>query len=56
MSIKKLFGATDKTRNFLTNTDEKTAFETAESGRNIKAIREKQETFSYLKFQVFFKK
>jgi len=45
MSIKKLFGSTDKVKNYLSDTTEKDAFTDAESGRNIEAIRAKQEAF-----------
>ena len=45
MSIKKLFDLTEKTRNYLADTTEKNAFESAESGRNVEEIRETQETF-----------
>ena len=45
MSIKKLFDSTNKSRNYLSETDEKNAFEAVESGRNVRAIKEKQDTF-----------
>ena len=45
MSIKKLFGSTDKNRNYLSETTEKDAFQDAESGRNVSALRTKQEDF-----------
>ena len=45
MSIKKLFGSTDKGNNYLSDTTEKEAFTDAESGRNIAAIKTKQEAF-----------
>jgi hypothetical protein len=45
MSIKKLFGSTDKSNNYLSDTNQKDAFQDAESARNVRAIKEKQETF-----------
>jgi len=45
MSIKKLFGSTDKSRNYLSDKTQKDAFEDAESARNVAAIKEKQGTF-----------
>ena len=45
MSIKKLFGSTDKVKNYLSDTTEKEAFIDAESARNVEAIKIKQDTF-----------
>ena len=45
MSIKKLFDSTDTSRNYLKETDDKNAFEAVESGRNDRAIKDKQDTF-----------
>jgi hypothetical protein len=45
MSIKKLFGASDKKRNYLSDTTQKDAFVDAESGRNVRAIAGQQEAF-----------
>ena len=45
MSIKKLFDSTDTTRNYLSETDDKNAFESVESGRNVRAIKDKQDSF-----------
>ena len=45
MSIKKLFGSTDKTNNYLSDATEKEAFIDAESARNVEAITTKQDTF-----------
>jgi hypothetical protein len=45
MSIKKLFGNLDKARNYLSDTTDKEAFDAVESGRNLKAIHKKQQTF-----------
>ena len=44
MSIKKLFGVSDSERNYLSNKDEKEAFnEDIESSRNLQQITRKQE-------------
>ena len=57
MSIKKLFNSTNKVRNYLSDTDDKSAFKDAESGRNVEAIKEKQEAYvpqiDYLKAENF---
>ena len=45
MSIKKLFGSTNKSRNYLTETNEKNAFTDVESAKNMQEIAIKQETF-----------
>ena len=45
MSIKKLFGSTEKSRNYLSTTTEKDAFKDAESSKNIEARKRKQDTF-----------
>jgi len=45
MSIKKLFESTNKSRNYLAETDQKNAFEDVESAKNVVEIREKQTTF-----------
>ncbi|MAG26047.1 hypothetical protein CMI47_10750, partial [Candidatus Pacearchaeota archaeon] len=45
MSIKKLFDSTNKNRNYLSDTDEKNAFENVESERNLRAIKTTQDTF-----------
>ena len=45
MSIKKLFGFDDQKRNYLSQTNDKDAYEAVESQRNVTAIREKQQTF-----------
>jgi len=45
MSIKKLFDSTNKSRNYLSDTNEKDAFQDAESRRNVKAQKEKQDAF-----------
>lgn len=45
MSIKKLFGASNKNRNYLTDTDQKTAFKEVESGDNVAQVSEKQTAF-----------
>ena len=45
MSIKKLFESTNKTRNYLEDTDQKTAFNTVESNKNVEAISTKQQSF-----------
>jgi len=45
MSIKKLFESTDKSKNYLTSKNRKDAFKNVESGRNVSALREKQQTF-----------
>ena len=45
MSIKKLFESTDKSKNYLADTTEKEAFQEVESARNVKAIKEKQDTY-----------
>ncbi len=45
MSIKKLFGSTDKARNYLSDKTEKEAFVDAESARNVEAIKTKQDAF-----------
>ena len=45
MSIKKLFSSTDKSRNYLADTNQKDAFTDVESKRNVEALSEKQETF-----------
>ena len=45
MSIKKLFDSTNKNRNYLSDTDEKNAFESVESERNVRAIKTTQDTF-----------
>jgi len=42
MSIKKLFGSTDKANNYLSDTDQKDAFASVESSRNLKEIEEIQ--------------
>lgn len=46
MSIKKLFGATNKSRNYLAETNEKKAFKDVESAKNMQEIAVKQDTFS----------
>ena len=45
MSIKKLFDSTNKSKNYLSDTDEQKAFEDVESGRNVRALKTKQDTF-----------
>ena len=45
MSIKKLFGSTDKPKNYLSDSTEKEAFQEVESARNVTAIAEKQQTY-----------
>ena len=45
MSIKKLFGSTNKSRNYLSDTNQKDAFKDVESARNVVEIQEKQTTF-----------
>ena len=45
MSIKKLFEAADKSRNYLAETNEKNAFKDVESVRNVEQIAIKQQTF-----------
>ena len=45
MSIKKLFGSTNKSRNYLAETNEEDAFKDIESSRNMQEIATKQETF-----------
>tara|TARA_R100000664_G_scaffold15749_1_gene24370 strand:+ start:14925 stop:24653 length:9729 start_codon:yes stop_codon:yes gene_type:complete len=45
MSIKKLFESSDKKRNYLSDTTEKEAFADVESGRNVRAVIEKQRTY-----------
>jgi len=45
MSIKKLFDSTNKTRNYLSDTDQKTAFNEVESNKNVEEISTKQNTF-----------
>ena len=45
MSIKKLFDSTEKSKNYLTEKTDKTAFEDVESSRNLAQIRDKQEHF-----------
>ena len=45
MSIKKLFDSTNKSRNYLSDTDQKDAFESVESARNARAIKTTQDTF-----------
>ena len=45
MSIKKLFGSTDKPNKYLSDTTEKEAFQEIESARNLKALSEKQNTY-----------
>ena len=45
MSIKKLFGTADKSRNYLAETNEKNAFKDVESAKNMQEIAIKQETF-----------
>ena len=45
MSIKKLFGSTNKSRNYLAETNEKNAFTDVESAKNMQEIAIKQETF-----------
>ena len=45
MSIKKLFDSTEKSRNYLTEKNDKTAFEDVESSRNLEEITKKQEHF-----------
>ena len=45
MSIKKLFEAADKSRNYLAETNEKNAFEDVESSKNIEQIAIKKQTF-----------
>ena len=45
MSIKKLFESKETNRNYLSSTDEKTAFQSVESNRNVQQISEKQNTF-----------
>tara|TARA_R110000824_G_scaffold400651_1_gene608671 strand:- start:12125 stop:21541 length:9417 start_codon:yes stop_codon:yes gene_type:complete len=45
MSIKKLFDSAEKTKNYISEVDEKEAFSDVESSRNTKAAAEKQNTF-----------
>lgn len=45
MSIKKLFESTDKSKNYLSDTNQKEAFEDIESSENLKQIKEKQEHY-----------
>ena len=45
MSIKKLFDSTEKSRNYLTEKDSKSAFEEVESAKNLEQLRIKQEHF-----------
>ena len=45
MSIKKLFESTDKSRNYLADTDQKDAFKDVESARNAAQIKERKDTF-----------
>jgi len=45
MSIKKLFDATDKTRNYLSDQIQKEAFSDVESSRNVTQVSIKQESF-----------
>ena len=47
MSIKKLFGSTDKVKNYLSDTTEKEAFIDAESARNVEAIKTKLNTVQH---------
>ena len=45
MSIKKLFGSADSSRNYLAETNQKNLFKDAESSKNIEQLAAKQETF-----------
>jgi len=45
MSIKKLFNSTNKSRNYLSDANEKDAFKKVESAHNVKQAISKQETF-----------
>jgi len=45
MSIKKLFESKETSKNYLATTNQKDAFEAAESSKNIQQISEKQNTF-----------
>jgi|6_EtaG_2_1085325.scaffolds.fasta_scaffold00124_5 hypothetical protein len=45
MSIKKLFGSTEKTNNYIEETNEKLAFEDIESSRNLEQLSRKQDHF-----------
>jgi len=45
MSIKKLFGSTEKTNNYLEETSDKLAFEDIESSRNLEQLSRKQDHF-----------
>ena len=45
MSIKKLFGSTDTSRNYLSDTSKKDAFKNVESAQNVGAISTKQQRF-----------
>ena len=45
MSIKKLFGSTDKTRKYLSDKTQKDAFGDVESGRNVTSIKAEQDHF-----------
>ena len=45
MSIKKLFDSTNKSRNYLSDTNEQDVFEDVESARNVRALKTKQDTF-----------
>jgi hypothetical protein len=45
MSIKKLFESADKSRNYLAETNEKDAFSSVESSKNVEQIAIKQNTF-----------
>lgn len=43
MSIKKLFDSTDKTREYVSEINEKDAFKSVESSRNLEQIKIKQD-------------
>jgi len=45
MSIRKLFGSTDQSRNYLSDATEQEAFEDVESVRNVNQLKLKQDTF-----------
>lgn len=45
MSIKKLFDSINENRNYLADSNEKELFESVESARNVRAIKERQQTF-----------
>ena len=45
MSIKKLFDSPNRNKNYLSDTDRKTAFADVESSRNVEQLSEKQTTF-----------